>query len=375
MKIIVLTTWLAPYRVDLYNELAKYADVTVMYEATSAPERNSAWGSAMSDRCKYIQVKQGVSIPMLGKSNPQFINEIATNGSDYDVIYIDGYSALAQLQAIKYLSHHKIHYFVNVDGALIRDNEPKLLSWVKKWILNRDCSYLCGAKVSNDYLMRYGVRREQIFNHPFTSLFESDIIPSTVNREMKLKYRVELGMKEENIILSVGRFSYKKGYGKGYDALLRAASRMPKNFGFYIVGDEPTDEFVEMKQKLGAENVHFVGFKQKAELTKYYQAADIFVLMTVYDVWGLVVNEAMANGLPVITTDMCVAGLDLINNGGNGYIVPVGDDKALEQRIYDTSGNPENLAAMSANALETIRPYTIENVANCHLSAFKTCVK
>ena len=180
-----------------------------------------------------------------------------------------------------------------------------------------------------------------------------------------------MGLKEKHIILSVGRFSYKKGYGKGYDAIIRAASRMSEDYGFYIVGDEPTEEFVKMKSDFGATNVHFIGFKQKEQLRKYYQAADLFVLMTIYDVWGLVINEAMANGLPIITTDMCVAGLELIENDKNGYIVPVGDDQVLQKRISDIVENAELLSCMQSNALNTIKSYTIENVAQNHLAVFE----
>ena len=76
-----------------------------------------------------------------------------------------------------------------------------------------------------------------------------------------------------------------------------------------IVGDEPTQEFIEMKNNMKLDNIVFVGFKTKKELKDYYIAADVFCLQTRGDVWGLVVNEAMAYGLPIITTDKCVAGM------------------------------------------------------------------
>ena len=66
-------------------------------------------------------------------------------------------------------------------------------------------------------------------------------------------------------------------------------------------------------------NVFFFDFMNKELLFKYYQISDLFVLPTREDIWGLVINEAMANGLPIITTDKCVAGKELIND--NGYII------------------------------------------------------
>ena len=176
MKILILTTWLAPYRIDLYNELSKYANVTVMYEMTSSPERNKEYQALMSARCNYQKLTGGIKFPIIGSTVPGFINEISERGDSYDIVYVDGYASVGLIQAINCLSKKNIHYFVNIDGALIREKEFKLLALFKKWILSRNCSYLCGAKVTNKYLLRYGVKEKQIFNHTFSSLFNRDIL-------------------------------------------------------------------------------------------------------------------------------------------------------------------------------------------------------
>jgi glycosyltransferase involved in cell wall biosynthesis len=111
-----------------------------------------------------------------------------------------------------------------------------------------------------------------------------------------------------------------------------------------------------------------VGFKKKEELAQYYKAADLLVLPTWSDVWGLVVNEAMAYGLPVVTTDRCVAGVELVENGVNGYIVPVRDGDALAAAINRVLS--EDYRAMGRASLEKIRPYTIENMAKAHVDIF-----
>lgn len=77
-------------------------------------------------------------------------------------------------------------------------------------------------------------------------------------------------------------------------------------------------------------NVYFVGYKDKKTVMEYLKASDIFVHPTSTDVWGLVINEAMACGQPIITTDMCIAGSALIEDGVNGYIVKVGDSEAIK---------------------------------------------
>ena len=130
-----------------------------------------------------------------------------------------------------------------------------------------------------------------------------------------------------------------------------------------------------MKQDMGLDNVHFLEFMKKDALTRYYRAADIFVLMTVGDVWGLVINEAMACGLPVITTDKCVAGQDLVSDDENGYIVPVGDDAMLTDRLNRIFADPVAVERMAKTSLEKIAPYTIENMAKVHLNALQKNLK
>ena len=134
---------------------------------------------------------------------------------------------------------------------------------------------------------------------------------------------------------------------------MHAACSLNKDVGIYIVGGEPTEEYLQMRASLGLGNVHFVGFQKKEALSRYYRAADLFVLPTREDIWGLVINEAMAYGLPVITTDRCVAGLDLVEEGVNGSIVPVEDAAALAGKMKELLSS--DLEKMGTASLEKIR--------------------
>ena len=160
----------------------------------------------------------------------------------------------------------------------------------------------------------------------------------------------------------MGQFIYRKGF----DVLLKTWQNCSKEYGIYIIGAEPTEEYLNLQRRLGLTNVHFVGFKTKNELQEYYQAADLFVLPTREDIWGLVINEAMANGLPVITTNKCVAGMELIEDGKNGFIIPVDDEKALDDKINTILCDEVLCVNMAKESLKRIKPYTIENMALKH---------
>lgn len=81
------------------------------------------------------------------------------------------------------------------------------------------------------------------------------------------------------------------------------------------------------------DNIHFIDFIEHDKISNYLKASDLFVLPTRSDVWGLVVNEAMASGLPVITTNMCVGGVELVDDSDNGYIVDVDNTRQLSDAI------------------------------------------
>ena len=111
-----------------------------------------------------------------------------------------------------------------------------------------------------------------------------------------------------------------------------------------------------------------MGFKRKTELAYYYAMADVFVLPTREDIWGLVVNEAMAFGLPIITTDKCIAGLELVDDK-NGVIIPVNNVYALSNAInYILNNDTEKMGRVS---IDRIKQYTIEKMAKIHSKILK----
>ena len=196
-------------------------------------------------------------------------------------------------------------------------------------------------------------------------MFEKDILPAVPSAAEKQALKDELGVPEKRMVLAIGQFIRRKGF----DILMHAACSLNKDVGIYIVGGEPTEEYLQMRASLGLDNVHFVGFQKKEALSRDYRAADLFVLPTREDIWGLVINEAMAYGLPVITTDRCVAGLELVEEGVNGSIVPVEDAAALAGKMKELLSS--DLEKMGTASLEKIRAYTIENMAKAHVAIFE----
>ena len=88
------------------------------------------------------------------------------------------------------------------------------------------------------------------------------------------------------------------------------------------------------------------------------------------DVWGLVINEAMSFGLPIVTTDKCVAGVELIENWKNGFLINVDDSEMLREKILTILSDEQLQHEMSVENVKQIENYTIEKMAERHLEIF-----
>lgn len=364
MKVLFLTNIPSPYRVDFFNELGKLCDLTVTFEGKTATDRNDKWKSDLFKEFKGVFLK-GIRT---GSDNFLCFEIIKVLNEKWDAIIVGVYSTPTSMLAIEYMRLHHIKFYLNSDGGFIKQ-ENKIKYMIKKHFISAAQYWLSSGDMTTDYLVYYGARREKCFKYPFTSIKQEDIDEAlSVESKGKDYLRNKLNIEEKYVVLSVGRFSYEQGYGKGYDTLLRCAEQLDKNIGIYIVGDEPTEEFVRWKEESHLKNIHYVGFKTKQELMDYYAAADIFVLMTKADVWGLVVNEAMMFGLPIITTDMCIAGNELVTNDVNGFIIPVGDNNKLKEKIELLISDKNKIGKFGKASRERILRYTVEEMAKDHIS-------
>ena len=359
MKILFLTNIPSPYRVDFFNELGKLAELTVLFETAASDERDSSW--------KRYHFENFQGIVMKGKKtskNTAFCSEVIKHlRRKWDHIIVADATTRTGMLAIQYMKDRRIPYWIEGDGGFAKTGKG-FKERIKRHFISGAKGYFSTSKAHDSYYLTYGADSSRIHRYPFTSI-SNEYIKQAQNftGSDRQSLREELDMTEKSVILSVGRFSYKEGYGKGYDILLRIAESMGEEYGFFIVGDEPTSEFLQWKEERHLSNVHFVGFKQRDELAKYYAASDVFVLLSRGEAWGLVINEAMAHGLPIVASDRCVAATELIENGGNGYVVSLDNEEDVEKKLRQSIDNRQLLGVASQ---KRIGAYTIEKMAERH---------
>lgn len=364
MKILYITNIPSPYKVDFFNELGKYVDLTVLFELESSTERDDEW--------KKYRFETFQGIIMKGKRmnvDTAFCPGVTRylKKGVYDFIVLSVLASPTVIMAATILRCRKIPYFYEGDGGFV-GKTTGLKALVKRFVLGGACKWLSPAKEFDTYCLTYGAKSEGICRYSFTSVKAEDmkrVLPTTAE---KRRLRQEFGIAEECAIVSVGQFIHRKGM----DLLLECSRYLPEDVGVYIVGGKASEEYLALQEKYGLKNVHFLEFMPKKRVVEFFGAMDIFALFTREDIWGLVVNEAMAAGLPVVGTTRCNAALELIEHGKNGFLVETENVEQMKNALLELVRSKELREEMGGRALQTVANYTIENMALEHKQIFET---
>lgn len=365
-KVLFITNLPTPYRIDFYRELGKLCDLTVVIEARRSSDLHFNWNDNDIKTFKLHYLNDGnlnehkvnwAILPYLSKRK-------------FDVIVVSCYHTYTGMLSLACLKARHIPYVFETDGGMVADHEPALKKWYKTKLIKGAMAYFSPSFGSDEYLSYYGAERDVIHRYPFSSLSDADILPHVLQQHEKLAIRQQLGVKEPQMILAVGQFIHRKGF----DVLMEAARDMDRNIGIYIVGGKPTEEYLKLQKKYSLTQVHFEGFKTKDELAEYFKAADLFVLPTREDIWGLVINEAMAYGLPVVTTKKCVAGMELVSD--KDCLVDTDNPSQLRDIMEVLMADDERRERVAMNNLQKIAGYTVEKMAKAHIHVFdELCVQ
>ncbi|MGN0707579.1 MAG: glycosyltransferase family 4 protein [Faecalibacterium sp.] len=364
-KILVLSSFPAPYRVAVFSELAKAFELDVFFGLSQDDNRNE----------KFFSSKSTFGYHLLDvEEDNQYFQKCIKEINRYNVVLgYDWYLPYAR-KVLRKCIEKNIPYIINCDGAFIPESrklKTKIKNVVKRYYVTHASLCFASGEHAARYFEFYGANKRTICFHPFSSLHTNDILDRPLSIAEKKTMRENLGLKGRKTVVSVGQFIPRKGF----DILLSAWGDLDENSQLLIIGGGiEKQEYERLIQEYGYENVRLVDFVEKDEIFSFYKASDLFVLPTREDVWGLVINEAMAVGLPVISTTRCIAASELIQDGMNGYIVPVENADVLYYRMKQCLESTE-LFSMGKRNLEKIKRYTIENIAEQHIEDIKKLIE
>ncbi len=359
LKVLIFTCRQSAQRINYYNALGKLCDLTVVAERQTPKEVLDAY-NAYPETYKTIYLH---GIPMFGyMAFCPGVLEILRKNKEYDAIIVEQYFTPTAPISINYLSRHKVPFIISADGRFIFEKERNYKRKLKSSLISKATLWMTGGKESIKYLAHYDAdpARTKIFR--FASYKENDQPDHQITKEEREAIRKELGINEEKVILSVGR----QVQGKGFDVLLRAFGNLnlrKGEAGLYILGGDPNEECQEILKNMDTTNIHFPGLANKETLKLYYTAADMLAFPTRYDVWGFPVTEAISFALPIIVTDQCKAGLELIKDEINGYLIESDDVDTLADRIKRLLENEEKRQDMAKANYLLSKEYNSEKMA------------
>ncbi|KEZ78801.1 group 1 glycosyl transferase [Salinisphaera hydrothermalis C41B8] len=230
---------------------------------------------------------------------------------------------------------------------------------VKKLVFPRVDATLGSGEQSRTFAMQFGTPADRAMCLPHSidvTHYMSGAIEARPDRNI---LRADLQLKGTTFIY-VGRLWWGKGVNYLLDAFAMVQRQSAEEVSLLLVGDGSEEAALrETCTARGIRNVVFAGFKQKPELPEYYAASDVFVFPTLGDPYGLVVDEAMACRLPVISTSAAGEIRDRVEEGVNGYIVRPEDSAVLASAMLKLSqdeGLRERMGQVSAEKIQCHTP-------------------
>lgn len=360
MKVLFVFNHPAPYKVSLFNELAKHIDLMVCFERLSNKDRNKTfYDNEITFNHTYLK---GIHFGNENSISSGVIKLIKKN--NYDLIIMNGYHTFTEMKTISYLKKHHIPYALYINGGIVNKNELTFKKAIKTKYISGANYYFSPDKRSDEYLEYYGANKENIFHYPYSTIYENEIVNHPVSQEEKNKLKRDLDLPYDKIAISCGQFINRKNYM----FLIKQWETVNKNYHLILIGDGPLEnEYKKYIKKRTISNIHIINYKKREELFKYFRCSNIFVFPSKEDIYAHVINEAMSQGLPVLSSNNVNAALHLIKDGYNGYIFDLNSDNDFKHKLFKVMDE----SSLSNNAIITAKENTIEEMVSRHLHIFE----
>lgn len=365
-RLLILSEIIAPYRIPVFNALAQHQEIDLHVVFLAETDTALRQWSVFKDEIRFSYEVLPSWRLRLGGKNLLLNWRLAASLRRFapQAIICGGYNYPASWQALWWARRNQADFVLWSESNQHDARSGSLLvERMKSYFLSRCSRYAVPGRSSFDYLWSFGLPEEKIFTAPSVvdnDWFESHARAARANDD-EIRRRLRL---PHRFVLFAGRLVPEKGV---FD-LLRAYGRLEDNIrrkvGLVFAGDGSSRAELERRSKsIDPGAICFLGFAQREDLAAVYGLADVLVLPTHSDPWGLVVNEAMACGLPVIVTNVAGCAAELVDDGWNGFVVLPLDTDKLTCAIETVLRSPESRQQMSAHSLERIRHYSPEACA------------
>ena len=372
-RLSIVTTHPIQYNAPLFTMLHQRGNIAIKVFYTWGEDvlkkkydpgfgKTIEWDIPLLEGYEYSFVKNVSKDPgshhFKGINNPSLIAEIKSWKADAVLVY--GWSFKSHLKVIRYF-HKRIPVFFRGDSTLIGERnsfKKKLRLTFLKWIYSKVDKALYVGSQNKNYYLHFGMKETQLVfaphaidNNRFSK--NEDKCLFTVD-----KWKNELHIKEEEIVfLYAGKLDDNKNVGQ----LLEAFTQLPQgNIHILIAGNGDREK--QLKASFSSfRNIHFLPFQNQSNMPALYRIADVFVLPSKTETWGLSVNEAMACGKVVLVSDACGAAIDLVRNDENGFTFESQNVPDLIEKMLQCIIDKNRLHQMGKLSMEIIKDWNYEN--------------
>lgn len=380
IRVGIVAPGLAPYRVPLLNRLNQLPNVQVTALLCQLQDRQAgnsnlqAWNFAAHAFRTFTytyKTKLGDRVGVV--TSPGLFTHLAR--TPYDLVIALGWTMPNTVIAWgqRKLARRPI---VVWDESIPHPAHPlkqQLSPVLEKYISSFD-GYLATSSWCIDYLVSMGAPRDRVILFPQVTDNDFFARNAALWRTRRDEVKQALGISTSQVILFVGQFIPRKGIRPLFDAFERVASQNAQ-VSLVLVGSGSLEpEMQERRAHSSARDRIFIqSHVSQHDLPQYYGLADLFCLPSFYDTFGVVVNEAMASGLPVVTTGRVGAAADLVRDGVTGRVVSPGDPVALAEALTQLLNDNALRERMGSCARERMNTWSVDTAADALLQCIEMC--
>jgi len=363
------------YQAPLYRDLASRPeiDLTVYFysDASARGYRDREfghevqWDTPLLDgyRSRFLPsaARTGIQSRYGQRPNWDVLAEVVSDG--YDALWVHGYAHANAWLGAAGAALRGTRVLIREEQTLLH-GRPWYVRALKDTALRALFARAYGLYIGKEnrrYFLRYGLPEERLF--PARYCVDNDYFRGRADelRPRRQELRARFGIDDDvPIVLYVAKLIPKKAPLVLLEAFRRVRER--HRCALLLVGEGELRPAIEAA---AGPDVHLAGFLNQSELPEAYVAADVFCLPSVmHETWGLVVNEALNFGLPVVVSDKVGCAPDLVRQGWNGLVVPAGEPGPLAQGLEQLVVDEERRSTFGARGAELVRQYSIQACAD-----------
>lgn len=376
-RLVIVTEIISPYRIPLFNALAKHpeVDLHVIFLAETDPILRQ-WRVYKEEIRFSYQVLPSWR-KQVGRHNILLNRGIsgALAAAAPEAIVCGGYNYTASWQSLFWARRHNVPFLLWSESNLYEMRRRNgVAEFLKSEFVSRCAGFVVPGTWGREYLRTQNVKDEIIFTAP--NAVDNDLFArrAAMARQNPAAVRREFGL-PDRYFLFVGRLVREKGAFELLSAYAELDEQVRRQVGLVFVGDGSCREELQQRAtSISPGLIKFSGFAQREELAAYYALADMLILPTYSDTWGLVVNEAMACSLPVVLSRAAGCNPDLVKENWNGLLIAPRDESSLSIAMHKLATDAELRATMGTHSHELVSRYSPREWSNSIAQAVQRTV-